>query len=903
MAKEEKEKKVKPPKEKPVKEKKEKAPKAKKEKASKKAESSINAGQIYQYDAFISYRHIQPDKAIAENLHKQLENFKLPKNVNASLANGHTRIERVFRDEDELPIASSLEDAIVTALQNSEWLIVICSPRILESVWCRLEISTFIRLHGRDHVLAVLVEGEPDEAIPEELLYEDVTTYNALGLPETTRRRVEPLACDIRDKSTKKMIKNLESQKLRLLAKMFNLNYDDLRQRHREKAMRRRLKLVSIAAAIMFVIFLVASIGFIAVYLQNQKINEQNIELASQAELIANQNISLLESQSESTANASLYAYNDDDRQTALQLAYDSLTEVDGNTMPYTAAGERALAQALNVYSDQGVLGSFARFGMPGHIVRTEFSLDNQYYLALDELGNLYAWDVVSLAKVCRLSGLDSELTGLNIYSYVMVDNTKIYYLNNNGIHLYDFITYEDTLITPGDYAGMTINNDRTRVAAVSTSEDRIVIIDVTSNSVINTFSSSDLMMPMTNNNIVRDEDGEVIENTEAVDVSEYSLLNAWCVKNYVVYVLGDDWEDIGVTYLRVIDLNDMSIIKQYQLDADSVQRAMVVNDGLYFLAHQTGELFHQHEIIGRFDMTTDELSWSYERDGFSTVLKCATIPGRELIVTYSNERFFVFDGATGEIMSECYGYGEPVNVQVGEDYIYYISSDNIGFVMSLEGDHYGDAIGFPFVNSARADFCDAERINIGTGLEAFVARNHDNFVYVYREVNNPQISSGSSGSDNLGNRLYRESSGFGTTLAGLNSTEPLDSVSSIVTNSSDDVVIINLNNNTFSLYVDGEFLGNYDSSIVAQGGYMVLMNMDAYYGTDNDGNYIVASEGVIGFRISPEGDVVSIIDGLCGYSSRDNTIDRMINGEHCTQPIFSVDELLEMAEIALGAY
>lgn len=895
MAKEEKEKKVKPPKE--------KAPKVKKEKASKKEKESITAGQLYQYDAFISYRHIQPDKAIAENLHKQLENFKLPKNVNASLANGHTKIERVFRDEDELPIASSLEDAIVNALQNSEWLIVICSPRILESAWCRLEISTFIRLHGRDHVLAVLVEGEPDEAIPEELLYEESTTYNALGVPETTRRRVEPLACDIRDKSTKKMIKNLESQKLRLLAKMFNLNYDDLRQRHREKAMRRRLKLASIAAAVFFVIFLISSIGFITVAYQNKKINEQNEELATQAELIANQNTSLLRSQAISTANEALYAYNDDDRQTALQLAYNSLTEVDGNEMPYTTAGERALTQALNVYAQQDSPCAFSRFAMPGQIVRSELSLDAQYYLALDEFGNLYVWDVVSLAKVCRLEGLVNEFSFTNTYSYVLVDNTKIYYLNDSGMHLFDFITYDDTLIKPGSYTGITINSARTRAALISTWSNRIDIIDVTSDTVVTSLAESDLTAPMPNNNIVTDENGDIITNDEAVDISQHSLLNAWCIQNSVVYAIGDNWEGEEV-YLRVFDLDTMTTTKQYVIDANEVQKAMVVNGSLYFIAHQNPDIFNQHEIIGRFDLATDELVWTYEREGYSSVLKCALVSSGEIIITHSYDRLIVLDGLTGEVMADNYGVGDVVDLTIGEDYIYFISSDNVGFVMSLEGSLYGDAIGFPLVNSSIAEhLCSAQRVNIGTGIEVFLARERDNYIYVYREINNPQVTSGGTGSGSIGNVTYRDADNYEQILAGLNSTEHLDGSKSAVTCNSDNVTIVNMNNNSFSLYVDGEFLGNYDSSVVSSGGYSVAMNMDAYYGTDADGNYLIANSGLIGFRISPDGEVVSVIDGLHGYNSRDNTIDRYIDGVICNQPIFTIDELTEMAEIALGAY
>ena len=73
---------------------------------------------------------------------------KIPKNIksNTSL----TSIERIFRDEDELPVAGSLSSQIDLALSESEYLICLCSPRYLESQWCMMEIETFIEKFGKD---------------------------------------------------------------------------------------------------------------------------------------------------------------------------------------------------------------------------------------------------------------------------------------------------------------------------------------------------------------------------------------------------------------------------------------------------------------------------------------------------------------------------------------------------------------------------------------------------------------------------------------------------------------------------------------------------------------------------------------------------------------------------------
>ena len=98
----------------------------------------------YKYDAFISYRHTELDKFVAEKIHKYLESFKLPKNIRNKQGLRRTKIERVFRDKEELTITNNLEDPIVQALRDSEYLIVICSPRTKESVWCCKEIEKFL---------------------------------------------------------------------------------------------------------------------------------------------------------------------------------------------------------------------------------------------------------------------------------------------------------------------------------------------------------------------------------------------------------------------------------------------------------------------------------------------------------------------------------------------------------------------------------------------------------------------------------------------------------------------------------------------------------------------------------------------------------------------------------------
>ena len=77
-----------------------------------------------KYDAFISYRHLPLDMFVAKTIHTTLENFVLPKNLRNVCEK--KKIERIFRDQDELPLSSNLSEPIEQALKVPDFLIVIC---------------------------------------------------------------------------------------------------------------------------------------------------------------------------------------------------------------------------------------------------------------------------------------------------------------------------------------------------------------------------------------------------------------------------------------------------------------------------------------------------------------------------------------------------------------------------------------------------------------------------------------------------------------------------------------------------------------------------------------------------------------------------------------------------------
>ena len=150
----------------------------------------------YKFTAFISYRHVAPDRKWAMWLHSALETFRVPKQFVSS--SNSFRLKRIFRDEEELPASANLSKEIDQALLQSRYLIVVCSPRTPESQWVNQEIIRFRELGRQDRILALLIEGEPKQALPRSLREVRPQTTESKKSTLESMPEIEPLAADVR---------------------------------------------------------------------------------------------------------------------------------------------------------------------------------------------------------------------------------------------------------------------------------------------------------------------------------------------------------------------------------------------------------------------------------------------------------------------------------------------------------------------------------------------------------------------------------------------------------------------------------------------------------------------------------------------------------------------------------
>ena len=404
----------------------------------------------FHYDAFISYRHVDPDRFVAEKLHKELENFKLPKNIETQLKKSNpdakTKISRVFRDEEELPLSSSLEDQIVEALKNSDYLIVICSPRLKESQWCRKEIETFISMHGIDKVLAVLVEGEPGDAFPEELLTREKVITDKKGKKTKIKEDIEPLAADVRADNDSARLKALKIEKVRLIAAMFGLNYDELKQRHKEQQTRKFITLTSTVAVICLLFAALSTYSAFTFKKQNDEIQAQSVEIQQQANqlrlqavTLSEKNDKLLEYQAASLAQNSLSCLKEDDRLGAIQNAYWALTEYDGNAMPYSDDSRFALTQALDPYDYGTSIKATSTIVLSSNVEFMCASPSGEVAAIYDASGTLSFWSMKNGTAICDALTL-SDAT-LSKYMTAFIDDSHFVYIDKKVLMCVDLGT------------------------------------------------------------------------------------------------------------------------------------------------------------------------------------------------------------------------------------------------------------------------------------------------------------------------------------------------------------------------------------------------------------------------------------------------------------------------------
>lgn len=533
--------------------------------------------KTWQYDAFISYRHSELDSFVAETLHRQLENFKLPgsvvkqkkaellmqaKDQGPDVAGQKktaikTRIHRVFRDREELPLVANLADPITDALENSEYLIVICSPRLNQSMWCRKEIETFIEMHDREHVLAVLVEGEPDTSFPEELLYREEEEIQPDGSVIMRKIPVEPLAADVRGTDHREIKKKIKSELLRLAAPMFDCNYDDLKQRHKEQRTRKIIMTSVSVSAVCLLFGVVSTTMALRIQHQNTQIKEQAVEIAAQADEIETQYKKAKQDACISQTREGRSYLEDGDRMKAIATIQDAIWDLpdrgndiyqEGNMieedMDYPAQAVYALTDSLYLYENGQQILPDRLLEADSTIQYMKLSPEGSRIVTMDLSGQLTVWNPEDTSTRIKLA-IDSG-SGSYEEQVAFFGEDKLFCPGENDVILYDISgeTAEELYrISCQDYVGVLVQQEKK--IAILMREEGYCAIDCQNGSILyeSDWDMDELIARMTAKSVMS-EDGcywavtlsnSYYSDAEQRRVAIYDTASGECLNSYEI--------------------------------------------------------------------------------------------------------------------------------------------------------------------------------------------------------------------------------------------------------------------------------------------------------------------------------------------------------------------------------
>ena len=218
--------------------------------------------------AFISYSH--RDITMAKWLHKKLESYKLPTEIHNDFENSRY-LRPIFRDQEDLN-TGVLSDELRKQLDNSKFLIVVCSPHSAQSQWVSEEVKFFIESGRLEYIIPFIIEGTPGSDGEPECLPLSLRQFIS-NHPDR-----ELLGINIAEVGREKSF-------IRVVSRMLGVSFDNLWKRHERD---RRRKLISWSIGTVLTAFLVYCFFFpVSLTLELQD-EEHHLPVPEDAVLVVN---------------------------------------------------------------------------------------------------------------------------------------------------------------------------------------------------------------------------------------------------------------------------------------------------------------------------------------------------------------------------------------------------------------------------------------------------------------------------------------------------------------------------------------------------------------------------------------------------------------------------------------
>ena len=384
----------------------------------------------YKYLAFISYSH--HDSSVVRELQKRIEKFKLPLHIANKYNSGKRYIGEnrlIYSTETSVNIRHNLwREEMEKNIDASKFLLIICTKHTRDSDYCLQERQYFRKNHCDENMICVLLDGDPEIAIPE-----DMRSFRPSGSNTVSNNAVTsalPRYCNYNHPDKK--MRNMEFEML--ISKLLDCDYDVFADRIKEY---QRKRLITILLSIIF-----ASV--IAL-----------IYLAYSSFQIRRHYKQSLINQAESKALQSDEAFSADDRVGAIKYALEALP-YSNKDIPVTNHAVRSLERSIGAYiiPETNPYSAAFTYNMENNIYAytayTNPHTNYSYIGIADRLDNIAVWNSSTGEKVFT-DIADSTVEKLIDISFF---NNYFFVLYSNMLLCYDIENSSLVWKAAGYYAG-----------------------------------------------------------------------------------------------------------------------------------------------------------------------------------------------------------------------------------------------------------------------------------------------------------------------------------------------------------------------------------------------------------------------------------------------------------------
>lgn len=399
------------------------------------------------YYAFIS--HSTKDEKIALWLCNKLDNYHIPATVQKEYG-APKNLKPNFTFQTNLA-GNKLRKALGNELDDSQYLIVVCSPDAAHSNYVNDEVQHFIDTGRTDRIIPFIIEGTPEDCFPPALL--------ALKGEDELR--------GVNLKETEKHLGSKMAAVVNVIATMLGVRFDVLWDRHKRRMKRQRL-LVGLGISALLITSI--CVAYYVKWIKTDKTIQHSVAVAKNA-------MELIDEGNSEAALKSLIETIDDLQEAGqecypdIELAFrkacqNKTTRINGHLEYASSAVFSSHGDTILSASQDGTLclwdaNTFEQMRMfrynpksigiePDGVNYACFSPNNQFIVAASNDNTIKVFDVNTCAEIQTLKGHNEEV---NHVTYSPNGKLIASCSNDKTIKVWDSNTFEE-IATLSGHAG-----------------------------------------------------------------------------------------------------------------------------------------------------------------------------------------------------------------------------------------------------------------------------------------------------------------------------------------------------------------------------------------------------------------------------------------------------------------